>query len=202
MTNYRIARIVPVALLIIVAAVAVAVLVSIARIIFFSDSNNTNTSQTSIDKVAIINNTSTDRVVRMIVRGAIVADEDFRSYQIQISPNERTLTVYQGYLGQPINNITLGNNTTAYEQFVYALSKANLVKGTELTGDKNDRRGICSAGFVYEFQVLKADKSQIQLWTSSCSGSRGSLDANLDQLTNLFEAQIPVARTVIGEIWQ
>lgn len=202
MTNYRIARILPVALLIVVAAIAVVTLVSIARIIFFPGSADTNIAQVNIDKSTQLNDTSADRTIRMTVRGAIVADEDFRSYQIQISPNERTFTIYKGYLGQLINSVTLGNNITAYEQFVHALDKANLVKGIELVSDKNDQRGICATGFVYDFQILKAGKSQKDLWTSSCSGSRGSLDANLDQLTNLFTAQIPVARTMIGEIWQ
>jgi len=36
-------------------------------------------------------------MVSLSVRGPIVADEDFRSYEIVISPNMRELSVYEGY---------------------------------------------------------------------------------------------------------
>jgi hypothetical protein len=200
MANYRTTRIIPIALTLVIVAIAIAALVSLARLIFFSGGTNTTTSQINIIKDALLN-TSADRSVRMTVRGEIVADETFRSYQIQIAPNERTITTYKGYLDQPIGNISLGNNIPAYEQFVYALDKANFMKGTELTGDKNDLRGICATGYVYEFQILKAEESLKQLWTSSCSVARGSLNAKLDQLTKLFIAQISDAKSIIGKLW-
>jgi hypothetical protein len=200
MANYRTARIIPIALTLIIIAIAIAALVSLARLFFFSSSTMT-ASQVNTTKEALLS-TSADRSVRMTVRGGIIADEDFRTYQIQVTPNGRTLITYKGYLGQPIDNIYLGNNIPAYEQFVYALYRANLIRGTELTGDSNDLRGVCAIGFVYEFQVLKADKQIDQLWTSSCSNARGSLSANVGQLTNLFTAQIPDSQLLIDKLWQ
>lgn len=201
MANHKVARIIPVALTIIVIAIVIAALVSLTRFVFFS-SNNTTTSQTDTTKNALLD-MSADSTVRMTIRGRLVADEDFRSYQIQVAPTSRTLTTYKGYLDQPIDSISLGNNTKAYEQFVYALNKANMMKGTEFTGDKNDLRGICSTGYVYEFRILKADTSIKQLWTSSCSGSRGSLiGGNLDQITDLFINQIPNAESITGKLWR
>ncbi len=200
MANYRTTRIIPIALTLVIIAIAIAALVSLARLIFFSGGTSTTTSQINIIKDALLS-TSADRSVRMTVRGEIVADETFRSYKIQIAPNERTITTYKGYLDQPISNISLGNNIPAYEQFVYALDKANFMKGTELTGDKNDLRGICATGHIYEFQILKANESLKQLWTSSCSVSRGSLNAKVDQLTKMFIAQIPDAKSLIGKLW-
>ena len=202
MANYKTTRIVPVTIILIIVAIAIAALVSFSRAIFFSGSTNT-TTQTDSSRQALLN-TSADHAVKMIVRGEIVADETFRSYQIQITPNGRTLTLYKGYLDQVVNNISLGNNIPAYEQFVYALDKANLMKGTALTGDSNDLRGICATGLVYEFTVLKADKAVKQLWTTSCSSLHGSLNANvsLSQLTKLFTAQIPGSKSLIDELWQ
>lgn len=201
MANYKTARIIPVALTLIIIAIAIAALVSLARFFFFSGSTSTTTSQASTTKEALLS-TSADRAVRMTVRGNIVADEDFRSYQIQATPNGRTLITYKGYNNQPIDNISLGNNIPAYEQFVYALYRDNLIRGTKLTGDSNDMRGVCATGYVYEFQILKADKQVDQLWTSSCSNARGSLSANVGQLTNLFNAQIPDSQSLIYKLWQ
>jgi len=200
MANYKPTRVIPIALILIIVAIVIAALVSLARVVFFSGSTNTTPSQADIIKEALLS-TSADRSVRMTTRGAIVSDEDFRSYQIQITPIARTLTTYKGYQDQPINSVSLGNNIPAYEEFVYALDRANYMKGTEFTGIKNDLRGICATGYVYEFQILKADESLKQLWTSSCSTSRGSLNAKLDQLTKLFIAQIPEAKSIIGKLW-
>ena len=201
MASYRNSRIFPIALVLIIAAIAIAALVSLTRAIFF---NTPNTSQTTVSQVdagrQALLSTTADRSVRMTVRGAIVADEKFHSYQITITPSSRTLTTYIGYLDTTVDNVNLGNNIPAYEQFVYSLDRANLAKGTELTGDKNDTRGICATGQVYVFAILKADKSVKTLWTSTCAGSKGSLDASVDQLTRLFISQIPNATQLINKI--
>ena len=202
MASYRNSRIFPIALVLIIAAIAIAALVSLTRAIFFSTpSTNQTTTVSQVDAGRqALRSTTADRSVRMTVRGEIVADEKFHSYQITITPSSRTLTTYISYLDTTVDNVNLGNNIPAYEQFVYSLDRANLAKGSELTGDKNDTRGICATGQVYEFATLKADKSVKTLWTSACRGSKGSLDASVDQLTQLFVSQIPNAPQLIKKI--
>ncbi len=201
MANYRNSRIFPVALVLIIAAIAIAALISLTRVIFFSSpsTNQATVSQLDAGRQALLSTTA-DRSVRMTVRGPIVADEKFHSYQITVTPSSRSLTTYIGYLDTPVDNVNLGNNIPAYEQFVYSLDRANLAKGTELTGDKNDTRGICATGQVYEFAIMQAGKSVETLWTSTCDGSKGSLDASVDQLTQLFVSQIPGATDLINKI--
>jgi hypothetical protein len=198
MANYKVTKILPIALVLIIVAVAIAALVSIARVIFYPNSSN-STSSVDVGKAALLD-TSAGHAVRLTVRGKLVADENFNSYQIQITPSERKLTIYKGYLDNSINNISLGNNLPSYEQFVYALDKAKLDDGTELTGDSNNQRGICATGYVYNFEIMKDNKSVKQLWTSSCSGSKGSLSASVDQLIGLFMSQIPNAETMTSNI--
>ena len=199
MASYRTSRIIPLALVLIIIAVAVAALVTLARAIFFSGSSQTAVTQIDVSREALLS-TTVDRSVKMTVRGSIVADEEFRSYQIVITPSSRTLTTYTGYLDKQVDQVALGNNIPAYEEFVYALNRANFVRGTELTGDKNDTRGICATGSVYEFGVLKANVSVKGLWTSTCKDAKGSLSANVSQLTNLFTSQIPKASSLISKI--
>ena len=201
MSEHRIRRILPIALSIIVVAVAIAALISLARVIFFSGSTTNVVSQADISKEALLSS-SADRAVYMTVRGKIVADESFRSYQIQITPSSRKLTTYKGYLDSEITNISLTNNIPAYEQFVYSLYKANLTKGIELTDDNNETRGVCATGYIYSFQILKADKTVKQLWTSTCSGSKGSLTAGYSQISSLFIKQVPDADKLISKLWQ
>lgn len=203
MPQLKIAKIIPIALTLVIIAVIIATLVTIIRLVAFPD-NQTNTSISSspeADRNALLDS-SADRSVKMVVRGNIVADENFVTYQIEISPTVRVLSAKNGYLGESKVLLTEGNNIPAYEQFVYALDKANLTKGTQFVGAKNDLRGICATGFVYDFQLLNYEKVEKNLWTSSCNGSVGSLDANLEQVLNLFYAQLPGAENLISTVWQ
>ena len=190
-------RILPIILILIVVAVAIAGLVSVGRMIFGGD--QTDPTQVDVGRDALLN-TSIDRSVRMTVRGPIVADEEFRSYQVTISPTSRQIATYSGYLETPIQVQQYSNNVQAYEQFVYALDKANMMNGQELLEEKNDTRGICATGNVYEFEVLQAGSAVKRLWTSTCKGSPGSFKANVEQVENLFFDQIPDVREVLKDI--
>ncbi len=200
MASYRTNRIISVSLIVIIIGAAIFGLVYFARILFFSGVGSI-LSQTNTSISALLS-TDADRAVRMTVRGPIVADENSRSYQIKITPNERILTIYRGYENQEINNISLDNNIPAYEQFVYALNNAKMMNANELSDERNDTRGVCATGRLYEFQILKADKSVKKLWATSCSRTRGSLGVSYYSLNNLFTVQIPDARDKIGDLWR
>lgn len=198
MATYRNSRTLPTILTVIVIIIAIVGLVSLARFIFFPGSSSDN---------AIVDTSREDllssvegRAVSMTVRGPIVADENFRSYKITISPTSREIKTYTGYLGTVLDQRALSNNVAAYEEFVHALSKANMVAGQPFTGDKNDVRGICATGHVYEFGLLKDNEPTEVLWTSTCNGSKGSLKASTDQLSQLFRAQIPESRDLIRAV--
>jgi hypothetical protein len=198
MANYRTSRIIPIVLVVVIIIIAIASLVSLARVVFFSGSAS-KTDATDTSQVALLNTVVGHRVV-MTVRGPIVADEKFHSYKIDISPDTRTIKTYTGYLDTIVDQNTLGNNVAAYDQFVHALDKANLVKGKQFEGDKNIKLGVCATGSVYDFSVLDGDTVVKDLWTSTCQGSPGSLDGSVTQLTNLFTNQIPGANTQISKI--
>ena len=153
MANYRTSRILPTILTIIVIIVAIAGLVALARLLFTGSSSSSSTPRVNVVEQNLLN-TGAERAVSMTVRGPIVAEEDFRSYRITVSPSSRQFQTYKGYLDTVIDQQTLSNNTAAYEQFVYALSKANYAKGVPFEGERNDVRGICATGRVYEFNTL------------------------------------------------
>lgn len=189
-------RVFPIILVLIVVAIAIAALVSAGQAIFGGD--KTDQAQIDVSREALLN-TSLSHSVRMTVRGPIVADENFRSYQVVIDPSNRSLATYSGYLDQTIDAKQYSNNAKAYEQFVYALDKANLVKGEELK-EKSDTRGICATGNVYEFEVLNNGTAVKKLWTSTCKGSAGTLKASAQQLESLFHAQIPDSKAMLRTI--
>lgn len=190
------ARIFPVILVLIIIAIAIAALVSAGRAIFGGGDQAPTTTDTSQDSLL---NTTAGYSVRMTVRGPLVADENFRSYQISVSSDARNMTTYQGYLESSLETSQLSNNMAAYDEFVHALDKANLVKGQQNESD-DDTRGICATGKVYEFEVLEGSNAVKRLWTSSCKGSPGTLRASVEQLENLFQKQIPDDRKMRNKI--
>jgi len=190
-------RFIPIILVLIVVAVAIAALVSLGQAIF--GGGQSSQTQPDVGHQALIS-TDANRSVRMTVRGPIVANENFHSYQITLAPATRTMTTYTGYLDQILATKQLDNNINAYEQLVYALDKANMMQGDELTGDKNDIRGVCATGDVYEFEVLQDNSTVKRLWTSTCKGSPGSFKASVSQVQTLFLNQIPENKTLLKAV--
>jgi len=199
MASYKNNRIIPIVLIVIIIAIAIAAIVSLGRAVFSGSSSSTSTTQVDISRDALLSTTA-DRKVSMTVRGPIVAQESFRSYRIEVTPSSRTITTYTGYLDQVVSTQTLSNNVPAYEQFVHALDNANLAKGTQLTGDKDTTLGICATGRVIEFNIINGKDSIKHLWTSTCSGSKGSLNASVSQVSNLFTQQIPDSSRLISAV--
>lgn len=193
------AKFFPLIITIVIIALVIAAIVSIGRAIFIGDGNNTEeTSNVDSTRQELLN-TSSGRSVAMTVRGPIVAEEAFTTYRIQISNSERSMDVYKGYLEERTNGKTLGNNTQAYEEFVYALDKANMMKERSGASDNelDDLRGICARGYIYEYSVFSADNEVEKRWTSTCDGSKGTLNASTDQLSGLFLAQIPDSNELV-----
>lgn len=198
MAKYRNSRLLPTILVVVIIIIAIIALISGARAIFFSGSSSKQTTgDTTVESLL---NTSVSSSVGMSVRGPIVADEDFHSYRIVVSPNNRQITTYTGYLGTIVAQQTLGNNTAAYEEFVNALNLAKMTAGNQPADGNSDVRGICAVGRLTEFSILSNDLPIETLWTSTCSGSQGTLRANLAQLSNLFTAQIPESKTLIRSV--
>ena len=200
MSRYSRNRFIPVLLIIVIMIIAIVALVSLARAIFFSGNRSGDSSQqVDVSREALLA-TDADRKVQMTIRGPIVADENFNSYRITVTPNSRTLVTYRGYLDRQVDRVNLGNNVKAYDEFVHALDKANLAVGVQFDEDKDDTRGICATGRVYEYEIIEGDTVVKRLWTSTCKGSPGSLKASVEQLTNLFTSQIPDAKTPLRKI--
>jgi hypothetical protein len=196
MNNDGARRVIPIILVLIVIAVAIAAVVSIGQSIFGGGNSQPEVNE---GKESLVN-TSEDRSVRMTVRGPIVADEVFNTYTITASSTQRTMTTYVGYLNRQVETKQLQNNIPAYEQFVYALDRAQMMDAKELTGDANDLRGICATGRVYQFDTLRGGNVIKSLWTSTCKGSKGSLKASVTQLQSLFQVQIPDYQKMLSKI--
>lgn len=200
MARYQSSRLLPTILTLIVIIIAIAGLVTLIRLVFFSGgSSSSDQSQVDTAKAALLTTDPTSSV-SMTVRGPIVADENFHSYQITVSPNSRSIKTFNGYLDTVVSQQDLSNNTAAYDQFVHALDKANLAAGKPLQGDKDNTAGVCATGRLYEFTITKDSQPVETLWTSTCGGSPGSLRANTTQVSQLFINQIPNGSNLVSQV--
>lgn len=184
-------RFIPLILFVGVIVVVIAALISIGGRLFGSETSTNDPGETALVSMDVENS------VRMTARGAIVSQEEHRSYQIEISPEQRSLVAYEGYLERPLEAVELGNNSRAYEEFVYALSRSELMRGNEGSEDEKDLRGRCPKGSVYVYETINASGVVKRLWTSTCRGESGTLKANHSSVRDLFLAQIPEGQDTI-----
>lgn len=185
-------KIIPILIAVVVIALIVAALVSLGRMLLTGNSNNNQTAVTESEKIrSDLLDTSSGRGVRFTERGPIIADEEFKSYQIVITPTTRTYTTYNGYLDRVISSKVFQNNDKAYEELVYALDKAYVYKVRDTQGN-DDIRGTCATnGRLYIFETTNIDTATHTLWTSTCKGSPGNMGATLSQVKALFVNQVP-----------
>ncbi|MCA0228267.1 hypothetical protein LCH21_02320 [Patescibacteria group bacterium] len=191
-------RIFPIIIVVLVIALVTAAVFSVGRMIFFSNSSSQDKATDSISSSLV--DTDEGRSVRWAVRGPIVANEKFQSYQITVSPTSRSYTVYTGYLDQVVLTHRYENNRQAYEQFVYALAKAD-VTNTRNAAD-NDIRGACATqGLAFVFETAKDGTADQSEWTTTCAGSKGTMTAKPAQVQALFVNQIPDFSPIFDEIY-
>ncbi len=192
-------RFVPILLVIVITIVAVAAVIAIGRALFGGNESDQKDKNINAGQIALLS-TDEGRAVRLTVRGPIVANENFRSYSVIVSPSSRQITTYEGYLDKEISQKKLNNNVKAYTELVYALDKRKMMNGTQLTEQQNDLRGICASGKVYKFETLSDNSVVKSLWTSDCSGSKGSAQANVNEILDMFLKQIPEGKKMVAGI--
>ena len=192
-------RFVPILLVIVITIVAVAAVIAIGRALFGGNESDQKDKNINAGQIALLS-TDEGRAVRLTVRGPIVANENFRSYSVIVSPSSRQIATYEGYLDKEISQKKLDNNVKAYTELVYALDKRKMMNGTQLTEQQNDLRGICASGKVYKFETLSDNSVVKSLWTSDCSGSKGSAQANVNEILDMFLKQIPEGKKMVAGI--
>ena len=186
-------RIFPLIIIIVVVIALIAGLVTIARSVFFSGGESKSAQESAQEQSRErLLTVSDSRSARMTIRGPIVGDPEFRSYQVVVSPQSREYIVYKGYLDEVVEKKSFDNNTAAYEEFVYALDKAALTRpGKETKSQADDLRGICATGNIHQYELLDDGAVTDGWWTSDCKGSPGTFGASVSQVTSLFSRQLP-----------
>ena len=182
-------RIAPIIIVIIIIALIIAGGITLIRSITMGkDDANDEEQGNSVTSLTL--DQDSGRSVRWTVRGPLVAQENFRTYRITISPSKREYVLYSGYLDSVIDTKTYDNNVRAYEEFIYALNNANI--GLVRESDASDFRGVCATqGIAYMYETLNQSIADSTLWSTTCKESRGTLGADPLKIQALFVNQLP-----------
>lgn len=193
-------KILPIVIVIIVIALIIATLVTVGRMIFSGDSSTDEAKEDTTSMQSSLLDQGSTRSVGWTVRGPIVANENFRSYQITVSASSRTYVVYSGYLSTVISSKTYDNNADAYEQFVFALDKTGVAVARD--AKNTDLRGVCATkGLAYKFETLNNNEADHGVWSSTCKDSPGTMTADPLKVQALFVNQITDFEPLFNEVY-
>ena len=124
---------------------------------------------------------------QLIIDGPITAESEHAEVQIDVSPDQVSFTLYQGYQQTVATQQTYPNNQSAYAVFLQALQHAGFTNGT--TSGSSDERGYCPAGNRYIYSFMNEGDQLTRFWYTSCGN--GNFRGSGDTIRWLFRQQVP-----------
>ncbi len=158
-------------------------LYSIARGIFNSSSAPAQIEETTGYNVKSAGTAS------LTVDGPVVANEENRSYKIEVSSGVVSMKVYKSYGQVLLSEKSYKNNDVSFDNFLSALKELNVTsrkKNTTLDDD-NSGTGVCSNGKRY---IVELD-NDVRRWSTSCSSKQGTAGFSMSAIRTLFGKQVP-----------
>lgn len=140
-------------------------------------------------------NVSSTATARLIVDGPVVAASEHRSYEIAVSENVVSMTVYSGYGRNAIAEESYRNTDDAFTVFLSALEYEGVTDRQRNTTEEMDfeEEGVCPRGRRY---IVELDSS-IRRWSTSCRDGDGTAGFAMRDIRRLFEDQIPDFRDLV-----
>lgn len=147
-----------------------------------------NQADITRSKVTTINS---GRSARMTVYGPIVANEERESYEVTVTTTSRRFAAYQGYNQTQIAASDYDNTYEGYQQFVYALARADFDHDKKVDELAKDDRGACATGRLYVYELFENGDLVRRTWTTSCAKNKGDFAGINRQTAHLFNKQVP-----------
>jgi hypothetical protein len=167
-------------------------LFSIANSIFRSGSSSN--SATLIDE-AFAYDVNSAATAKLIVDGPVVANQEHKSYVIEVSQNVVSMKVYSNYGQKLVSEKSYQNSEEAYETFLSALDQLDVTARLKNTNNDTDyeEQGVCATGKRY---ILELD-NDVRRWSTSCSVKQGTAAASMRSVRLLFQKQVVDYRELV-----
>ncbi len=165
---------------------------TIARNVF----NRSESSVTGTDEASVVSLENV-KTARYIVDGPVVANAEHRRYQIEVSRNVVTMTLYSNYGQKVLKEKNYSNNEEAYATFMKSLESASATARYNNTDTDDDlaEQGVCPEGRRY---ILELD-DEIRRWTTSCDRNQGTAAGKMTTMRSLFTKQVPDFQDIIAD---
>ena len=129
-------------------------------------------------------------LVRFTVDGPVVANQEHRSYTIEVNENIVTMRAYRTYDNIIISQKSYQNNRKSDDTFLIALERLSATARKKGTTEVDDyaEKGVCATGrrFIIEFD------EDVRRWATTCTIEHGTAGGPLrTSIFNLFKKQVP-----------
>ena len=171
--------------------IGIGLIVIVLILIFraFASLGTTNRPDVDDTRANLVSQADNDSTMRLTTQGRINSDQEHRQIVISVSRSQVQMQVMGGYQNNVIDTATFANNEAAYANFLRALDLAGFTNGNDDEALR-DERGYCPRGqrFIYE---ANGDNLDTRFWSTSCSSTRRTSQANTSTVIDLFRAQVP-----------
>lgn len=131
-------------------------------------------------------NTSVE--MQYTIDGPVNADQTHKALRITVGQDSTKIEDLSGYSQTVADSKMYENNQDSYAAFLRALDIAGYTKGNT-AGNQKDERGYCPTGYRYSLDIVDGSDVKQHFWAGSCTS--GTFKGNVNQVINLFQAQIP-----------
>lgn len=131
---------------------------------------------------------------RFTVDGPVVANEEHRSYTIEVSQNVVSMKLFGAYGRETIEERSYRNTQEAFDTFLSALENERVTdraRGT-VAEDDDAEVGVCSNGRRF---IVELD-NEIRRWSTSCRDNEGTAGFTMSRIRTLFQKQVPDFREI------
>ncbi len=173
------------------------VFVLIAAIFWIANSGDSRTDAPVESKTVLTDYADSSAKLVYEIRGELVGDNERQAVRITVDRNLRTIELLDGYQQKVVEKRTFPNNSAAFEEFTYGLSRAGFVESQN--SDFDSEKGVCPNGNITIYKLADGSDEISRLWGSSCSKDKGTFDGNRRIVKDLFEDQIPGYRELLRD---
>lgn len=141
----------------------------------------------------------TDAQVSLDIHGQISADQTFRTIRITVNRSLSTITIYQGFQGQVLQQKSYANNQNSFQTFLYGLNATNFT-ASKVAPKGSTEQGSCPLGQRLVYEVTDGNETLLHSWTTSCAKTLGTFNGRTADTRQLFQLQIPDYDTMTSSV--
>ena len=138
-------------------------------------------------------------IMRLTIQGPVNSQQEHREVRIDVSQYSSDLRIIEGYENRVSDSETFNSNPSAYANFLRALDLLRYDEGLD-NEERADERGYCPFGKRFVFEIIDGSSTIQRYWETDCGEQQGTSLADVNQVVDLFKAQIPEYGELVANV--